>query len=55
MAVPVEMAGWADAVIEFVTVGMAVPVAIFQTSMVAVPVSTAMFHAEMVQAYGTVM
>ncbi len=54
IAVPVLMAGRADAVIVFVTVGMAVPVPIFQISNVTVPASTVAFHAEIVQAYATV-
>lgn len=40
--------------IVFATVGIAVPVAIFQTSNVTVPVSTVIFQAEIVQAKGTV-
>ena len=48
------MAGSAAAVMVFATVGIAVPVAIFQTSKVIVPVSTVIFQAEMVQANGTV-
>jgi hypothetical protein len=49
-AVPVESAGLAEAVIVFVTVGIAVPVAIFQMSNVTVPASTVIFHAVIVQA-----
>jgi len=55
IAVPTEIAGTADAVMLFDTVGIAVPVAIFQISIVAVPVSTAIFHAEMLHANGTVV
>lgn len=54
-AVPVAIAGLADAVIELLTVGMAVPVAIFHTSTVIVPVSTVAFQAWRVQAYGAVI
>lgn len=50
MAVPVEIAGSAEAVMVLVTVGTAVPEAIFQMSTVAVPASTVMFHADTVQA-----
>ena len=53
-AVPLEMAGSAAAVIVLAIVGIAVPVAIFHTSKVIVPVSTVMFHAAIVQANGTV-
>jgi hypothetical protein len=52
--VPVVIAGIAEAVIVLATVGIAVPVAIFQISTVAVPVSTKMFQALIVQANGTV-
>src|SRR5579872_2528368 len=53
-AVPEEIAGSAEAVIELPEVGIAVPVATFQTSNVIVPVSTVMFQAEIVHAKGTV-
>jgi hypothetical protein len=52
-AVPDAIAGSADAVMVFATVGIAVPFAIFQTSNVIVPVSTVMFQALSVQAKGT--
>jgi hypothetical protein len=55
IAVPLEIAGGAPAVIELATVGIAVPVAILQMSTVAVPVSSTMFHAEIVQLNGTVV
>ena len=45
-----DSAGFADAVMVLDTVGIAVPVAIFQRSNVTVPASTVMFHALMVQA-----
>jgi hypothetical protein len=53
MAVPLEMDGVAEAVIELAAVGTDVPDAIFQTSTVAVPASTVMVQAEIVQAKGT--
>ena len=52
-AVPVEMAGSADAVMVLVTVGTAVPFATFQTSTVIVPPSIMRLHAEIVQENGT--
>jgi hypothetical protein len=52
--VPVEIAGNAEAVIVFETVGFAVPVAIFQTSMVSVPASTSITQPTIAQAKGTV-
>ncbi len=49
------MAGSADAVMVLVTVGTAVPVAIFHKSIVAVPASTLMSHAAIVHAKLIVM
>ena len=51
--VPEEMAGWAEAVMEFDEVGMALPVATFHTSNVALPLSTCAFQALIVHANGT--
>jgi hypothetical protein len=48
------MAGAAEATIEFPLVGIALPLATFQTVHVAVPVSTVAFHAEIAHAKGTV-
>jgi hypothetical protein len=48
------MAGAALATMVLEIVGIAVPLAIFQTSQEIVPVSTVAFHAVMVQANGTV-
>lgn len=48
--VPVEIAGIAEAVIVLEIVGTAEPVAIFQMSTVAVPASTLIFQAAIVQA-----
>jgi hypothetical protein len=53
-AVLVAIAGAAPATMLLLTVGIAVPPAIFQTSQEIVPVSTVAFHAVMVQANGTV-
>ena len=53
-AVPVEMARYPPVRIELLTVGIAVPVAIFHTSKLIVPVSTVMLKAAMVQLNGTV-
>ena len=53
LAVPLLIAGRADAVMVLVTVGIAVPDAIFHTSKVIVPVSTVAAHSEIVQANGT--
>src|SRR3569833_2906631 len=52
IAVPVEIET-PDVLIEFVTVGIAVPVATFHNFTVAVPVSSAKFHALIVHAKGT--
>src|ERR1700693_5356054 len=54
MAVPLEMDGNAPGAMELAGAGIADPAAVFQMSNVAVPPSTAMFHAEIVHAYGTV-
>jgi len=54
-AVPVEIAGAAEATMELVDVGIAVPVATFQTPQVIVPVSTVALHPLIVQANGTAM
>jgi hypothetical protein len=44
MAVPVDIEGFTDPVILFVAVGIEVPLATFQISTVAVPVSTVTFQ-----------
>ena len=53
-AVPVEIARYPPLRIVFPLVGIAVPVATFQTSKEIVPVSTVIFQAAIVQAKGTV-
>jgi hypothetical protein len=48
-AVPLEIVGFTDPVILLAAVGIAVPLAIFQMSTVAVPVSTVTFQELMTQ------
>jgi hypothetical protein len=53
IAVPLAIAGCAEAVIELLTVGIAVPAARAHTSNVAVPAFTAIPQLEIVQALGS--